>query len=113
MREEVQEGPPQEESWEEAAVPGDLLQARPPRLSGPLEALLIAADRPVNRPVLEARTDGVVADVPLDLKSQVTGASAQTRGRPSRKALRRRGSDLTLEQNSQYSVLRCASQDHC
>jgi hypothetical protein len=24
-----------------------------------------------------------------------------------------RGSDLTLEQNSQYSVLRCASQDHC
>ena len=77
VREEVQEGPPQEEAWEEAAVPGDLLQARPPRLSGPWEALLIAADRPVNRPVLEARTDGVVADVPLDLKSQVTGASAQ------------------------------------
>ena len=41
--------------------------------SGPLEALLVAADRPVSE-----ESGGVVADVPADLKSQVvTGASVK------------------------------------
>ena len=43
-----------------------------PAVSGPLEALLVAADRPVSE-----ASGGVVADVPPDLKSQVVkGASA-------------------------------------
>ena len=62
VREEMQEGPQEEE-----AVPEDLLRARLPRLNGPLEALVVA-NRPVSDPGWRW------SNVPLGLKARERGS---------------------------------------
>eukprot|EP00964_Phaeocystis_antarctica_P080218 scaffold50086_cov65-Phaeocystis_antarctica.AAC.3 len=62
VREEMQEGPQEEET-----VPEDLLRARLPRLNGPLEALVVA-NHPVSGPGRRW------SNVPLGLKARERGS---------------------------------------
>eukprot|EP00964_Phaeocystis_antarctica_P028182 scaffold15891_cov48-Phaeocystis_antarctica.AAC.1 len=72
VREEMQEGPQEEET-----VPEDLLRARLPRLNGPLEALVVA-NRPVSDPGWRW------SNVPLGLKARERGSREGSRLRRTR-----------------------------